>query len=58
MSDLLPFETPGAVERDLAEVISPIEQIIDDARNGRMFVLVDHFHIYIYQLGLYTYTKN
>ena len=42
MSDLLPFETPGAVERDLAEVISPIEQIIDDARNGRMFVLVDH----------------
>ena len=42
MSDLLPFETPGAVERDLADVISPIEQIIDDARNGRMFVLVDH----------------
>ena len=42
MSDLLPFETPGAVERDLAEVISPIEQIIDDARNGRMYVLVDH----------------
>ena len=42
MSDLLPFETPGAVEYDLAEVISPIEQIIDDARNGRMFVLVDH----------------
>jgi 3,4-dihydroxy 2-butanone 4-phosphate synthase / GTP cyclohydrolase II len=42
MSNLLPFETPGAVERDLAEVISPIEQIIDDARNGRMFVLVDH----------------
>jgi 3,4-dihydroxy 2-butanone 4-phosphate synthase/GTP cyclohydrolase II len=41
MSDLLPFETPGAVERDLADVISPIEQIIDDARNGRMFVLVD-----------------
>jgi 3,4-dihydroxy 2-butanone 4-phosphate synthase/GTP cyclohydrolase II len=42
MSDLLPFETPGAVERDLADLISPIEQIIDDARNGRMFVLVDH----------------
>ena len=42
MSNLLPFETPGAVERDLADVISPIEQIIDDARNGRMFVLVDH----------------
>ena len=42
MNDLLPFETPGAVERDLLNVISPIEQIIEDARNGRMFVLVDH----------------
>jgi 3,4-dihydroxy 2-butanone 4-phosphate synthase/GTP cyclohydrolase II len=42
MNDLLPFETPGAVERDLVDVISPIEQIIEDARNGRMFVLVDH----------------
>ena len=42
MNDLLPFETPGAVERDMAKVISPIEKIIEDARNGRMFVLVDH----------------
>ena len=42
MNDLLPIETPGAVERDLVDVISPIEQIIEDARNGRMFVLVDH----------------
>ena len=42
MNDVLPFETPGAVERDLVDVISPIEQIIEDARNGRMFVLVDH----------------
>ena len=41
MSDLLPFETPGAVERGLAEVSSPMEQSIADARNGRMFVLVD-----------------
>ena len=36
------FETPGQVEQDWAEAISPIEDIIDDARNGRMFVLVDH----------------
>ena len=42
MNDRLPFETPGAVERDMAKVISPIEEIIEDARNGRMFVLVDH----------------
>ncbi len=41
-SDVLPFETPGAVEQDYADVISPIEDIIEDARNGRMFVLVDH----------------
>ena len=37
-----PFETPGAVERDWSDAISPIEAIIEDARNGRMFVLVDH----------------
>lgn len=36
------FEQPGPVERDWSEVISPIEEIIDEARNGRMFVLVDH----------------
>ncbi|MEJ6745673.1 MAG: 3,4-dihydroxy-2-butanone-4-phosphate synthase [Yoonia sp.] len=36
------FETPGQVEQDWADAISPIEDIIDDARNGRMFVLVDH----------------
>ena len=36
------FEQPGPVEQDWAEAISPIEEIIDDARNGRMFVLVDH----------------
>lgn len=38
----LPFETPGPVERDWSDAISPIEEILDDARNGRMFVLVDH----------------
>ncbi len=36
------FETPGPVERDLAKAISPIEDVIADARLGRMFILVDH----------------
>ena len=42
MSDLLSFEVPGNIERGLADIISPIEEIIEEARNGRMFVLVDH----------------
>ncbi|MBB1490005.1 3,4-dihydroxy-2-butanone-4-phosphate synthase [Paracoccus sp. MC1854] len=36
------YEQPGPVERDWSDAISPIEEIIEDARNGRMFVLVDH----------------
>ncbi|MBF9047713.1 3,4-dihydroxy-2-butanone-4-phosphate synthase [Rhodobacterales bacterium LSUCC0031] len=36
------FEAPGPVERDWAEAISPIEEIIAEARNGHMFILVDH----------------
>ena len=36
------FENPGQVERDWSDAISKIEEIIEDARNGRMFVLVDH----------------
>lgn len=36
------FETPGPVELDLAGAISPIEDIIAEARAGRMFILVDH----------------
>jgi 3,4-dihydroxy 2-butanone 4-phosphate synthase/GTP cyclohydrolase II len=36
------FETPGPVETSLRSAISPIKEIIDDARNGRMFILVDH----------------
>ncbi|WP_299689618.1 3,4-dihydroxy-2-butanone-4-phosphate synthase [uncultured Tateyamaria sp.] len=36
------FETPGPVEKDLVNAISPIEEIIEEARQGRMFVLVDH----------------
>ncbi len=33
---------PGPVERDWSAAISPIEEIINEARNGRMFILVDH----------------
>ncbi len=36
------FETPGPVEIDWSDAISSIEDIIEDARNGRMFILVDH----------------
>ena len=36
------FETPGPVELDWSDAISKIEDIIEDARNGRMFILVDH----------------
>jgi 3,4-dihydroxy 2-butanone 4-phosphate synthase / GTP cyclohydrolase II len=38
----IPFERPGPVESDWSDAISSIEEIIDDARNGRMFILVDH----------------
>ncbi|PQO22999.1 3,4-dihydroxy-2-butanone-4-phosphate synthase [Rhodobacteraceae bacterium WD3A24] len=36
------YETPGPVEENWHDAISPIEEIIEDARNGRMFILVDH----------------
>lgn len=36
------FENPGPVEENWRDAISSIDEIIDDARNGRMFVLVDH----------------
>jgi 3,4-dihydroxy 2-butanone 4-phosphate synthase/GTP cyclohydrolase II len=36
------FETPGPVESDWSDAISSIDEIINDARNGRMFILVDH----------------
>ncbi len=36
------YEQPGPVERDWSDAISSIEDIIEDARNGRMFILVDH----------------
>ena len=35
------FETPGPIETDLRESIAPIEEIIEEARLGRMFILVD-----------------
>lgn len=30
------------IRTDYSDAISPIEEIIEDARNGRMFILVDH----------------
>ena len=36
------YEKPGPVEENWRDAISPIEEIIDQARNGRMFILVDH----------------
>lgn len=36
------YDKPGPVEENLRDAISPIEEIIDAARNGRMFILVDH----------------
>ncbi|TNF61264.1 MAG: 3,4-dihydroxy-2-butanone-4-phosphate synthase [Rhodobacteraceae bacterium] len=36
------YETPGPVEIDWADAISPTEDILEDARNGRMFILIDH----------------
>lgn len=36
------YETPGPVEANLKDAIAPIDQIIEDARAGRMFILVDH----------------
>ncbi len=36
------YEEPGPVEIDWSDAISSIEDIIEDARNGRMFILVDH----------------
>ncbi len=33
---------PGALEPDYLDAISSVEEIIEEARNGRMFILVDH----------------
>ncbi len=42
MSEDASYETPGPVEENLRDAISPIEEVIEDARNGRMYILVDH----------------
>ena len=36
------YEPPGPVEDNWKDAISSVEEIIEDARNGRMFILVDH----------------
>ncbi len=36
------YKTPGPVEAGLSDKISPIEEIIADARDGKMYILVDH----------------
>src|SRR6056297_3669843 len=36
------FENPGQSEENWTDAISSVEKIIEDARNGKMFVLVDH----------------
>lgn len=36
------FETPGPVEDNLRASISPIPDVIEAARRGEMFILVDH----------------
>ncbi|WP_306115667.1 MULTISPECIES: 3,4-dihydroxy-2-butanone-4-phosphate synthase [unclassified Roseovarius] len=42
MSETVPFEKPGPVEAGLRQAIAPIEEIIAEARAGRMYILVDH----------------
>ncbi|MEJ1991836.1 MAG: 3,4-dihydroxy-2-butanone-4-phosphate synthase [Maritimibacter sp.] len=42
MTDSESYKQPGPVEIDWRDAISPIQEIIEEARNGRMFVLVDH----------------
>ncbi|MBT8154157.1 3,4-dihydroxy-2-butanone-4-phosphate synthase [Epibacterium ulvae] len=36
------YATPGPIEAKLKDAISPIEDIIEDARQGKMYILVDH----------------
>ncbi|MFP4305080.1 MAG: 3,4-dihydroxy-2-butanone-4-phosphate synthase [Rhodosalinus sp.] len=36
------YESRGPVEESWRDAISSVEEILEDARNGRMFVLVDH----------------
>ncbi|SFE54512.1 3,4-dihydroxy-2-butanone-4-phosphate synthase [Roseivivax sediminis] len=36
------YENPGPVENEWHDAISGVEDILEDARNGRMVILVDH----------------
>lgn len=36
------YERPGKIESAMRDVIAPVEEIIEAAREGRMFILVDH----------------
>ncbi len=36
------FETAGPIEENWRDAVSSVEEILDDARNGRIFILVDH----------------
>jgi 3,4-dihydroxy 2-butanone 4-phosphate synthase / GTP cyclohydrolase II len=42
MSESASYENAGPVEESWSDAISSVEEIIEDARNGRMFILVDH----------------
>ncbi len=42
MAKSKPYEQPGPVEANWRDAVSAIEEVIEDARNGRMFILVDH----------------
>ncbi|MDX1785817.1 3,4-dihydroxy-2-butanone-4-phosphate synthase [Roseovarius sp. ZX-A-9] len=42
MTDTTPFQKPGPVESDLRDAISSTEEIIAEAKAGRMYILVDH----------------
>ena len=41
-TDPMSYEKPGPVEENWSDAVSSIDEIIEDARNGRMFILVDH----------------
>lgn len=36
------YDTPGSIEAGLRDAITPIEEIIADAAQGKMYILVDH----------------
>src|SRR5262249_16358566 len=42
MTDTIEDQLRSLRHIDFADFLSPIEDVIEDARNGRMFILVDH----------------